>query len=177
MCDPVTIGAIVTGAGKGVDLYSNYESMAAEKKVTDYQASLARVRASLSEQQSFVTQDQADKGFAQQMGRARTAEAAGGVVVDGAGSAQDYALSAASEHAVEKAMIKQQAQQEIWGFQTQADMLRYEGRMKKRAWMMNASGSLLSGIGQGVGAFGGTGGKGGFQGGTFSSLPAGSSYA
>lgn len=155
MCDPVTVGLIAAGGqavGGGVQAFGQYQAGVAQKKVADYQASLERVRASMAEQQGMVAQTQSDKGFAQQMGRARTAEAAGGVVVDGAGSAQDYALSAAAEHAVEKFMIKQQAQQAIWGFQTQSDLLKYQGRMAKRAGVLNAAGSLLSSASQAGGS-------------------------
>lgn len=190
-----TMGSLLVGAtvaGAALSAYGSYQSGQAQKEAANYQAKMDRQRASMAEQQGFVEQSKADKQFAQQMGYARTAQA-GSVLLESAGSSSaDYALSAASEHAAEKAMIAQNAGMQAWGYSAQSELTKYQGKMAAQAGLFNAGGSLLSGIGQAGGMLsrglsarvppGGTGminynNPKTFIGGTYSSLPVGSVYS
>jgi hypothetical protein len=174
MCEPVSITlATVAIVGGGLAAYGQYTSGQAAKKAGDEQARLNTIRASMAEKQGMIAQVQSDKEYAQRVGHGRTATASGGVLLEGrAGSSySDWAIGSAEEHAAEKAMIGQNAAMAAWGFESQANLDRYGGRMAARAGTYNAWGTGLSALASagatGMNAAGGSGAAGSYKGGNY----------
>lgn len=147
--DPVSlaiIGGSMAMAGGAASAYSSFSAGQAARRADDYQAKLNRDRAAQAEASGYVQQRQSDIQFGNVAARATTGMASNGLAI-GQGSAADYATSAAAQHATEKDIIGRNAGMQEFGFEANAAMDEYNGRMAARAGTMNAAGSMLQSAG------------------------------
>lgn len=132
-------------ASAAYSAYSQDQAGRAQNKAAKYQAKLDEMRAAQAESQGYIEQRQADLKYGNVLSRAQVGMASSGVLM-GQGSAADYNLSAADQHAIEKEIISRNAYSQEWGYKANATLMRYQGKMAQRSGSMNATGTMLEGV-------------------------------
>jgi hypothetical protein len=152
MCDPITIGMIGIGVGAlgtGLSAFGAIQQGNYAAKMGKRQNEIAQKQAEYAMAAGEFKAGQKYKEAGQLVGQGRTAFAANNVLLEGADSSPvDWAGSMAAETAVDIAMIRSEAEMEAWGLRTAGQSALIEGQNAKQAGVMNATGSVLSGISQ-----------------------------
>ena len=139
-------GMAAAVGGGAMSAYSQYSAGQAQKNAADYQAQLDDTRAGMAESQGYIQQRQSDIQFGNTLARAQTGVASNGLVL-GQGSAADYNISAAQQHAIEKDIIGRNAGMQEWGYNANASLERYQGKNAARSGDFGAIGSMMSSLG------------------------------
>lgn len=175
MAEPVEWVAIVSmiamAVGSGVNAYSTYQQGKAQEAAGERQAQELERQAKIADEQAEIAQLQGERevekrsrALAAEIGSIRANYAGNGLLVD-AGEGDTIGKiekSAAIEGFGDIATLEANKKMNVWGFQEQANSLRFNanearigGKNARRAGNLSAVGTALGGIGQ-VGASGAT---------------------
>lgn len=123
----------VSLVGTGVQTYGQIAGSRAEAEAYEYNAKQARIEAGLKEKQ-------VRKRYATLMGEQRAAYAEAGVDITEGSPLLILAAQAAE--------AEEEAQMVRYGGRAEADKLRYMGKQTKRAGLMGATSTFVTGLGQ-----------------------------
>lgn len=174
MCEPATIASIaVTAISTGVGMYAQNEQQKAQEKsaraAAEYNAQVAENEAATHRQ---LAQNELSKGIAEReqqqrkaaraMGEMRAEMGASGFEMD-SGSNLSLLAESAAEHQYDSAVITSNAEQAAWQHQVAAinatnqkslyDWQYANAASGRGATNLAMAGSLLGGIGKGIGAY------------------------
>jgi hypothetical protein len=147
MCTGAEIPLIMTLVGTGVSVAGQIQQGKTQEAidnrnatVMNYQASDALVRGSQEEQ--------IQRQKVQQMVGTQTAVAGASGADVGSKSFSDVMTQTAGLGELDAQQIRMNAMREAWGFNTQAQGLRWQGQMAKDASTMGAIGTAITGFGK-----------------------------
>ena len=172
MAEYVFVGSMIAMAiGSAVNAYSTYEQGKAQKEAGERQAQELERQGKIADQQAEIAQMQGERevekrsrALAAEIGSIRANYAGNGLLVD-AGEGDTIGKiekSAAIEGFDDIATLEANKKMNVWGFQEQANSLRFNanearigGKNARRTGNLSAVGTALGGVGQ-VGASGAT---------------------
>ena len=173
MCDPITVSTVATVGSVGLDIWSQYEQMRNQERSTQAMASYnSQVAANDAAMQQRLAQNEIAKGVADRerqqrqaaraMGDMRAEMAASGFEID-SGSNLSLLAESAGEHQYDSAVITSNADQAAWQHQVAAtnalnqkslyDWQYANAKSGRLGTYLGMGGSLLGGIGKGIGAY------------------------
>lgn len=140
-------GIGLVGLGTAVNMYGSYEAGVANKRINDYNASVADMQATDAIARGEENAAEAGTKASELVGSQRAAYAAQGIDVN-TGSAVD--VQDATQQIADRDLktIRLNAMREAWGYKAQAAGLRLAGKYAYQAGITGAVGSGLSGAGQ-----------------------------
>jgi len=149
MCEPATIaiaGLAMGAAGAGISAYGQYQAGKYQQKVAQNNARVADMQAAQRLDQAGEEKRKLGLQVADIRGKGRVAYAGGNVAL-GSGSVLDWDADLTESAVLDYNSIDYNAALDVWGLQNQAQNLRAEGDMARRAGTMGAVATLISGSG------------------------------
>lgn len=153
MCYGAILGSVMNMVGSGIQAYGQYSQARAEKKAAFRQAELETQRAGEARARAADAALEQGERRRQLVASGLAAAAANGVALNAspldASPMWEQDQEAVGAYETEK--IAYDADLQAWGFLSNADMLRYQGKTATYAGRYRAWGSLLSGAGSTAG--------------------------
>lgn len=150
MCSSII--SMASGAvSSGISAYGSYQSGKFQKKMAEYQANLNVQRASIAEQQGRMDSMAAAERARQLVAAGRVAGAGSGRMLDPGVVGDGLALwevDVQEASAMERENIASNSQLASWGFMTNSEMNKAQGRYARFAGNLGAAGNILSGTAQ-----------------------------
>jgi len=132
--------------GTGMKAFGEVQAGNAQDKMLHRNADIADLQAKDALQRGEIDQKKIRRRTEQVIGSQRVNLAAQGVDVN-KGSSLDVVADAAYLGKLDELTIKNNAAKEAWGYRTQADDLRYQGRLAKKKGEQAAFNTILGGAG------------------------------
>lgn len=132
--------------GTGMKAFGQIQAGNQQDKMLHRNADIADLQAKDAIQRGAIDQKKMRRQTEQVIGKQRVNMAAQGVDIN-KGSAVDVVADAAYLGELDALTIKNNAAKEAWGYKTQADDLRYRGRLAKKEGEMGAFNTILGGAG------------------------------
>lgn len=153
--------AAVSMAGSAMSAYGKIRAGSEADKMFNRNAQIAEIQAQDAIARGKIEEKKARRVTEQVIGAQRVGLAAQGVDVN-RGSALDVQADAAYLGELDVLTIRNNAAKEAWGFRTQADDLRYRGKVAKQEGWSGAANTILAGSTSILlSKYGGMGGMGG----------------
>jgi len=132
--------------GAGISAYGQRQQAKAEKKMYERQAALEVQRAAEARSRAADLALERSEERRQEKGSALVAAAAGGVALDASplDATPMWEQDQAALGAYETDKIHRDAELQAWGFLSNADALRYQGKMARYAAKFRIASSLMS---------------------------------
>lgn len=144
-CNPALAGAAVGLLASGVSAYSSYQSGQSQKKAAEYNAEMQERQAkdaiAIGAQDAAARRDRARKVASAQA----EAAAMSGVDVN-TGTPLALLTETAGLGELDALTAQNNAQRQAWGYQGQAILDAYQGRMAGQAGTLNATSTFLGGL-------------------------------
>lgn len=132
-------------AGTGLQAYGQYQAGAQQKAIDDYNARVKELEARTEEQRSIIESRKQAAAAARKMSELRAGLGASGAV-SSVGTPLEILAEQARESEKENIAIGQEGVMAAQRAREQAKMLKYEGKAAKRAGIISAGTSLLTGF-------------------------------
>lgn len=152
MCEPATIATVALVAGGTMQAYSQYQQGKYQQAMGDYNAKVAEIQAQDALARGGIEEDRQRARTRMIMGAQRAAMGSSGAEVD-TGSFGNVLEQTATMGEQDAMTIRQNAMRQAWGYESQADVDRFQGAAAKSTGTMNAMGSLLTTGGQAYGMY------------------------
>lgn len=163
MCELITIAAVAAVASSAIAGYGQYQAGQAAKQAGDYNAAIARNNQIIAERQAEdaikrgdIAADEQRRKTARLVGTQRAAFGSSGLAIDSATSL-DILGDTAAFGELDALTIKSNAAREAYGYQVQGmnyaaeeAMSRVRGKNAAAAGIINASSTLIGGVGSGA---------------------------
>lgn len=151
------VGALATAAGasvaaSGMSAYGAIQQGNTSKKVAEYNADMAEMQAKDARRIGAIEGSEKAAAGRQVMARQTAAIAAGGGETS-SGSALSLLSDTAMLSKLDELRTVNNAQRAAWGYTTQADLDRFQGKSAALSGKLSAGGSLLTGASQGAGYY------------------------
>ena len=145
MCDPVTAGLALSGAGMGVSAMSQYGAGQYNSDVAKHNADLAEMDATLSLAKGVQQENQSRRDVEQLKGRQVVTTAANNLEMSG--TPLDILTDTALIGEMDALTIRNNARMEAFGYKMEADSSRAKADLAKSQGTFGAASSLLGGAG------------------------------
>lgn len=154
MCYGAVVSGVLNMVGSGIQAYGQYSQAKAEKKAAFRQAELETMRAAEARSQAADAALEQGERRRQLVATGLAGAAANGVALNASplDTSSIWEQDQEAVGAYETSKIEHDADVQAWGFLSNADMLRYQGKMATYAGRYKAWGSLLSGAGSAAGS-------------------------
>ena len=146
MCYGQIIGSGFNWMGAGISAYGQMQQAKAEKKAYNRMAAIEAEKLKISQQQAADLALEKGEERRQKRGQALAAAAANGVSLDASilDAPQMWEQDQAALGQYETDKIARDAELEAWGFMTNSDMLKWQGKMSKYGAKFKVASMLMS---------------------------------
>lgn len=144
--------AVASIAAAGISAYGMYSQGQAQKKMAEYNAEVAANAAKSSQMQGQAEAERIRDRNARVAGAQRASFLSSGVTISG--SASDVMYDSALEGELDAMMAIYRGDIGANQANSQAELSRMQGRAAQSASMYNATGTLLTGVGNSLGYYG-----------------------
>lgn len=142
----VSAGVGMMGVGTGLKAFGQVQAGNEQDKILHRNADIADAQAQDALTRGKINEKKMRRQTEQTIGSQRVNLAAQGVEIN-SGSALDTQADAAYLGELDAKTIQTNAKKEAWGYKTQADNLRYQGRVAKKEGDLGAFNTILGGAG------------------------------
>lgn len=164
MCDPLTMAIIGGGAqaaGTGLNIKSSMDSAKFNKQMAENQAAMNRARAVRAQQTGELNASEASLRRRQLVATGAVALAGNGILIDAnpASAGNLWEQDQAAQLALERQIIRDNADAEAWGYVENSRVQVAQGKMASHSGQLQAWGASIKPMAQGASALaGGIGG-------------------
>lgn len=144
MCAPAAIPYVMMGLSTGFQVHSSIQQGKYQEKVAENNAKSAEYAAKDAQARGMVEEDKARDRARAILGKQRTALAANGIDFSG-GTGGNLLADTAGMAEFDALTVRNNSMKQAYGFKTQADNFRAEGRAARIGGQNQAFGSLLTG--------------------------------